>query len=180
MAINWLLPLLALVGASGSQVRLASPDGTTRLLPEGRGLECFVFVLRDCPNANQAAPEMERIAKAYAAKGVRFWIVFEDPDVGEASAARHMREFGLSWGAVLDPEHRLARKVGARASPEASVFRRGGLAYRGRIDDRFVSPGQLRAQITHRDLREALDAVLAGHKPARARTQAIGCVLPRS
>ena len=49
-----------------------------------------------------------------------------------------------------------------------------------RIDDRAIAPGKHRAEPRQRDLRDALDAILAG-KPVRERfTRAIGCYLPQS
>ena len=39
----------------------------------------LVFTRTDCPVANQAAPEIERVRTLYADRGVRFWLVYVDP-----------------------------------------------------------------------------------------------------
>jgi hypothetical protein len=54
----------------------------------------------------------------------------------------------------------------------------GDVLYRGRIDDRVADFGKRRVEPTRRDLRLALDAILAG-KPVQARlTKAVGCYIP--
>ena len=40
--------------------------------------------------------------------------------------------------------------------------------------------GKQRAQPTRRDLRDALDAVLAGREPVVPRTEPIGCFIPEA
>ena len=52
------------------------------------------------------------------------------------------------------------------------------LLYRGRIDDRVADFGKRRVEPTRRDLRLALDDILAG-KPVQTRlTKAVGCYIP--
>jgi hypothetical protein len=49
--------------------------------------------------------------------------------------------------------------------------------YRGRIDDLYAALGRPRRQVTHPDLRDALDDLVAG-KPVRTpRTEATGCYI---
>ena len=64
---------------------------------------------------------------------------------------------------LLDPKRDLIVAAGATVSPEAAIFSaKGALLYRGRIDDRAFAPGKHRAEPHERDLRAALDAILAG------------------
>ena len=78
----------------------------------------------------------------------------------------------------LDPKGALSKACGVTITPEAAVYDGAGrLAYRGRIDNLYVGFGKQRARATSRDLRLALDAILA-HKPiAQPRTLAIGCFI---
>jgi hypothetical protein len=66
-----------------------------------------------------------------------------------------------------------------RVTPEAAVWQAGAAepAYRGRIDDRAVELGKLRAEASVHELRDAVDAVLAGRPPAPAGGPAIGCYI---
>jgi hypothetical protein len=50
--------------------------------------------------------------------------------------------------------------------------------YRGRIDDRVADFGKRRVEPTRRDLRLALDAILAGKPVPARRTKAVGCYIP--
>ena len=41
----------------------------------GPKVECRIFVLKDCPIANQFAPEIGRLAKQYSARGMKLVIL---------------------------------------------------------------------------------------------------------
>lgn len=139
--------------------------------------QLFLFLLHDCPAANGYAPEINRIVAAYPR--VRTRVVYVESDLTPAAARAHARDYRLACGILLDPEQRLARAAGVTLSPEAALFSAGGdLLYRGRIDDRMAEPGKRRPEPTRRDLRLALDAVLAGKPVPEPRTRAVGCYLP--
>ena len=89
---------------------------------------------------------------------------------------RHLREYKLPLTGLLDPQIQLAGLTGATVTPEACILSpRGELLYRGRIDDRAVKLGTVRAEPRVRDLRLALDALLSGRPVAEKFTKAIGC-----
>ena len=122
------------------------------------------------------SPEIGRLYRDFADKGVSFCIVYADHDLDKDSARQHAEEYGFPCPAILDPGMTLALQVGAKVKPMAAVLSpKGKLLYRGRIDDIYVDFGKKRAQPTNRDLKEALDAVLAGKPVPVARTRAIGC-----
>jgi hypothetical protein len=105
--------------------------------------------------------------------------VHADPSVVAEKARTHAREFGYECPVLLDPEQSLAGHAGATLTPEAAVLdREGRLAYLGRIDDLFAGYGKRRRAPTTRDLRAALDAVLAGQAVERPRVPGIGCEIP--
>lgn len=139
----------------------------------------LVFVLSDCPIANGYAPEINRLYAEYGPRGVRFFLVQVDDDLDSRAAAKHAREFGYTCPVVLDGGRNLVRRAGARMSPEAAVFGADGeRKYLGRIDDLYADLGKRRARATSLDLRDALDAVLAGRPVPRPVTQAVGCFIP--
>ena len=85
-------------------------------------------------------------------------------------------------GAVIrDPHHRLAQHLGVTVTPEAAIVAAGGkMVYRGRIDNLYGDLGRKRPLgATRHELRNALDAVLAGKEIQVKRTEAIGCYLPK-
>lgn len=138
----------------------------------------LIFLLPDCPIANGYSPEITRMHQAYKEKGIRFALVYSDRDITKEKAAKHRVDFGYSADGVIDPKLSLAKFAGAKVTPEAAVLSPNGVVlYRGRIDDRFPAYGKQRAKPTKTELRDALDAVLAGNPIAVARTKAVGCFL---
>lgn len=139
----------------------------------------LVFVSTHCPISNRYAPTVRALAEAWRARGVVTWLVYPDPDDEPAAIAAHQAEHALALPTVRDPEQRLVAKAGVRVTPEAAVFEPGAAApaYRGRIDDRAVEFGKLRAAASTHELRDAVDAVLDGRTPAPAGGPAIGCYI---
>lgn len=152
----------------GGKYRLPGPDDCQAVV--------LLFLGHDCPVSNGYAPEVGRLCKGYTPKGVAFCVIYADADLGVDDARKHAKEYGFACPAILDPEMRLALKVGATVKPEAAVLSpEGELLYLGRIDDTYAGIGKRRLQPTRRELKDALDAVLAGNAVAVARAKAIGC-----
>jgi len=138
----------------------------------------FVFLLRDCPVSNVYAPELTRIHKAYSKKGVALYLVHPDRDTDAKAARAHASEYKLSAPVVLDHDHKLTRLAKASVTPEAAVFdTKARLLYHGRIDNLYADFGKKRFKPTQRDLRDTLDALLAGKRLAKRTTEAIGCYI---
>ena len=51
------------------------------------------------------------------------------------------------------------------------------IAYRGRIDNFYAAIGIQRRIVTEHDLRDALDAVIAGRPVAKRETPPVGCYI---
>lgn len=152
--------------------------GRSQRLP-GRG-ECralvLFFIAHQCPMSNGYAPEIGRLCKDFARSGVAFRVVYAERDLALANAARHAKEFGFPCPAIVDRSLRLAARVGATTTPEAALLSPDGtVIYLGRIDDIYADFGKKRAQPKHHDLRDALDAMLAGRALVQTRTPALGC-----
>lgn len=139
----------------------------------------LVFTDTECPISNAFAPELGRLHAEFAARGVRFFLVYADRARTLEDLRTHVAAFGYPMAALRDAEQELVQRAGATLTPEACVFLPGGeLVYRGRIDDRYVDFGKLRAAPTTHDLRDALEAVLSGRTPLRPWPHAIGCTIP--
>jgi AhpC/TSA family len=138
----------------------------------------IVFIKRDCPISNAYASELAALGKDLAAKSVPLYLVHVERDLAAEKAAEHAKEFGLPAPVLLDPNRALVRAVGATMTPEAAVITHGGaVAYLGRIDDRHPKLGVRKPEPSKRDLREAIDAVLAGKPVPEPRTKAVGCII---
>jgi len=136
------------------------------------------FITTDCPIANSFAPEIKRIIAEYGPRGAAFSIVYTDLRQSEEAERRHAAEYGYDSPVQRDAGRVLSRRHGVTVTPEAVVLDAGGSrAYRGRIDDRYLAPGQYRLKPTTRELRDAIEAVLEGRPVAVAETKAAGCPL---
>ena len=138
----------------------------------------FLFASVDCPISNRYAPVVKSLNETFAPKGVQFWLVYPNPFDTSAAIQQHRKAFAYPMGALLDPDHALAKMAKASVTPEAAVFdRQGREVYHGRIDDRYVDLTRERPSPTRHDLDDALAATLAGKPVAQAATQAVGCFI---
>ena len=138
----------------------------------------FLFVGTDCPISNRYAPKVRQLFDALTSHDVVFWLVYPNPSDSLDAIRAHLAAFAYPDRALRDPQHALVKEAQVMVTPEAAVYdNHGQLAYRGRIDDRYVSLGVERPAPTHQDLEEAIAAVLAGKRVSAPVTQAVGCFI---
>jgi hypothetical protein len=175
-------PIVLLIALLSCSAQVRDVDGKSRdpFVPAGAAT-VLVFVATDCPISNGYAPEIQRICHDYRARGVACSLVYEDMSIDAAQVRAHRDAYGYKdIAAVIDADGAIARRVKAGVTPQAVVVGRAGIVkYRGRIDDQYAALGKPRRVVTVHDLRNALDAVLAGREVARADTTAFGCVIPK-
>jgi hypothetical protein len=140
------------------------------------------FVSTDCPISNSFAPEIQHICKDYAAKGVGCSLVYEDVQVNAAAVRKHLAEYGYgrssAISAMIDADRSIAGQAHATITPQAVVIDSAGkVQYRGRIDNFYAALGKPRQVVTVHDVRDTLDAVLAGKTVSNPETPALGCYI---
>jgi len=136
------------------------------------------FVTTDCPLSNAYAPEMSRIEREYTPRGIKFYAVQGDSTISDDEVRRHAHEYGYTFPVLLDPQQTLAHSTGATVTPEVAVLSASGeVLYLGRIDNRVADYGKVRVRATEFDLRDALDAILAGRPAPHPHTKALGCAI---
>lgn len=173
-----LAPLAAAAAAAPPAVDLAGRPVDPFGDREARAV-VLVFAGPECPVSNRLAPALGRLHGDFAPRGVRFYLVYPEVEVGAEDARRHREAYGYPFPALLDHGRALTGKAGAEVLSEAAVFSPAGeLLYRGRVDDRAVDFGRMRPRPTREDLRLALEDVLAGRPVAEPRTRAVGCLIP--
>lgn len=135
------------------------------------------FISSDCPISNSYAPEIQRLCSEYGMKGVSCSLIYEDVGLDTTSMRKHLNEYRyVGMPAVIDSNRKIANRAKATVTPEAVVIdSRGEIRYRGRIDNFYAALGKPRQQVTAHDLRDALDAVLAGRSVPNPETKALGC-----
>jgi thiol-disulfide isomerase/thioredoxin len=142
----------------------------------------LVFTNTSCPLAQRYLPVLQALSKDYPAKDVQFLAVNAAEEDSVVSMATQAVQHDVEFPFVKDIGGVSARALGVRRTPEVVVLdgeRR--LRYRGRIDDQHRLGGA-RKDPTRHDLKEALDAVLAGREVAVTETEVDGCPItfPRS
>ena len=152
---------------------------TETVLSRARATVIF-FLTPGCPISQTYVPEMNRIAADFAARGVRTYGVQTDPMVSTTELRSHVRDYGYRFPVLIDRHQQLVSHVDATVTPEAAVLASdGSVRYRGRIDNRVAALGVTRVRVTEFDLRDALEAVIAGRAVAQPRTTAFGCFIQR-
>lgn len=156
----------------------ARVDGGRFCWPDDESCKAVVimFIGNDCPISNAYSPEINRLCREFGPKGVQFLLVYADADLDRNAAQQHAADYGYCCPVILDPEMTLVRWIGATVKPEAAVLSvKGQLLYRGRINDLYPEVGKKRPRPTTHDLRDAIEAVLAGKEVRVPRTRAVGC-----
>ncbi len=148
------------------------------LVETGANPTVLLFVHSTCPISNRYAPDIKNLHTMFADRGVRFYLVYVDPDDSSDTIRDHRREYDLPGLVLRDTNHVLVRKTGATVTPEAAVYDASRtMVYRGRIDDRNVDFGKLRVAATQLDLQMTLEAIVAGTPLKPRTTRAVGCYI---
>ena len=148
------------------------------VLPAGTRAHVLVFTTTDCPISNRYAPEIQRLAAAYRERGIQFWLVYPVPGDTPDKIKAHASQFGFDLPIARDTRAELVKHTAVTVTPEVAVITAGGeVAYRGRVDDRYVDFGRDRPAPTTHDLDEALSNLLAGRPIEPKTTRAVGCFL---
>ncbi len=148
-------------------------------LADASGPTVLVFVSTHCPISNRYAPTLRHLADAWRPRGISMWLVYPDPADDAAAIEAHLRAFALPDRALRDPQHDLVSRAGVRVTPEAAVFDPASPSPRwvGRIDDRVVEFGKVRATAEVAELANAVDAVADGRPAPPPGGDAIGCYI---
>jgi hypothetical protein len=182
--MDTLLALVSIALTAGSLA--ASPairdiDGRLhRPLEAADHTSVLLFITTDCPISNGYAPEIQRLCAAFASKGVRCLLLYEDVRITPSAVRTHLGAYRYAGvAAAVDGDRAIARAAGAAITPEAVVVDRAGtVRYHGRIDNLYADLGRRRHAATVHDLRDAIDAVLSNRPVATERTEALGCYIP--
>jgi len=167
------------IGQKAPDFSLPGVDGKTWSLKDfaDKKVLVVVFSCNHCPYVVGSEDRMNRFYADYAPKGVGMIAInSNETDNHPTDSFEHMkvraREKGFRFPYVRDESQEVARAYGALRTPHFYVFDQDRrLQYTGRMDDNPRNPGK---ETTH-ELRDAVDALLAGRKPAVALTNPIGC-----
>ena len=137
-----------------------------------------MFICNHCPYVRHVNGELVRVAKDYQPKGVSFVAInandiAQHPEDGPKPMKEAAKRLGYPFPYLFDETQLVARAYKAACTPDLFVFDENlKLVYRGQLDDaRPKSP----APVTGKDLRAALDAIVAGKPVSAQQRPSAGC-----
>jgi peroxiredoxin len=168
------------IGTAAPAFELKSVDGKPFSLADAEKSNAYVvlmFIATQCPYSNGYNERMRDMAAAYAKKGVLFVGINSNNTESVEETAAHAKQHGFGFPVLKDPGNKVADLYDARRTPEVYVVGKDGkLLYHGRIDDNSNDA----SKVSSPDLKNALDALLAGQPVAKAETKAFGCTIKRA
>ena len=166
------------IGATVADFKLPDAEGKEHALStlKGKNGVVLIFVSTRCPVSNGYNERMEKLAQDYRARGVA--VVGINANNGETpqEIKQHAAEKKFSFPVLKDQGNVVADRLGALVTPEAYFLDAGlKLAYRGRIDNSRNGDA-----VTASELRDAVEAVLAGKPVEKTEVRAFGCSIKRA
>jgi peroxiredoxin len=172
------IPAPPAIGATIDDFTLPDIEGKDRTLNslKGKNGSVLIFIAVQCPVSNAYNERMEKLAQDYKSRGIT--IIGINSNVSEPADAvkAHAAEKHLTFPILKDAGNKIADKLGASKTPEAYFLDSNNkLLYHGRIDNSKDA-----AQVNVNDLRDALDAALAGKPVEKTTAAAFGCTIKRA
>lgn len=155
---------------TGQTISLGTFSGKKALL--------VMFICNHCPYVKHVKDELARIGRDYAGKSLGIVAISANdaenyPDDAPEQLKKTAREAGYNFPYCHDESQKTAQTYTAACTPDFFLFDENRkLVYRGQLDD--SRPGSLEP-VTGRDLRAAMDAVLAGQPVNPDQKPSIGC-----
>lgn len=155
---------------SGKTISLATFTGKKALL--------VMFICRHCPYVQHVKEELARLGKDYAKKDIGIVAISANdvanyPDDAPDQLKAMAKELGFTFPFCYDEGQETAKAYTAACTPDFFLFDANRtLVYRGQLDD--GRPGNNKP-VTGRDLRAAIDAVLAGKPVHPKQMPSVGC-----
>ncbi len=171
--------LVASLVLASVALRITDVVGVEHTVPSATAkATVLLYVGVDCPIANRMAPEIARIVKDYAPRGVETLLVYPERSLKPKDVTAHLKAYTIDAAAVIDKKHVLVKAYRAVVTPQAIVLDpTGKVRYNGRINDLYEEHGKIKPKPTRNDLRVALDELLAGKAVSKPTTQTVGCFI---
>ena len=142
-----------------------------------RGL-LVMFLCAHCPFVQHVNQELGRLGRDYAGRGIGIVAISSNdadtyPDDGPEGLRRQATEQGFQFPYLFDETQEVAHAYEAACTPDFFLFDANKkLVYRGQLDGSRPGNG---VAVDGRDLRAAMDLVLAGKPVATEQKPSIGC-----
>jgi peroxiredoxin len=161
----------------------ALPDavsGKTLSLDAVKGAKGTVvmFICNHCPFVKHINAEVVRAARDYQPRGIAFVAISSNdvanyPDDAPDKMKAAAQQLGYPFPYLYDESQDVAKAYQAACTPDLYLFDANlACAYRGQFDD--ARPGN-NQPVSGKDLRAAMDALLAGKPIDAAQKPSVGC-----
>lgn len=165
------------IGQPVADFKLPDVNGKAQSLTSVKGTNgtAIIFISAQCPMVKAYAERIEKLAQDYRGRGVNVVGInsnaTEDTDYMKEQIANEKFSFTI----LKDKGNKIADMLGAERTPEVYFLDASNkLVYHGRIDNhRDVS------LVQSNDLRDAIDATLAGKPVVKTEAAAFGCSIKR-
>jgi peroxiredoxin len=171
-----MLPL----GTAAPDFRLPDTNGKTVSLADFKDKPALlvIFMCNHCPYVQHIRAGLAQLAQDYlprnsAIVGINANDVANFPDDSPAKMAAEVKTAGYLFPYLYDESQAVAKAYHAACTPDLFLFDRGRrLVYRGQFDASRPGNG---IPVTGKDVRAALDAVLAGKNTSTFQSPSMGC-----
>ena len=171
-----MLPL----GTTSPDFKLPDPDGKIVSLADFRDRSALLvlFICNHCPYVKHIRTGLAQLARDYLPKqvaiiGINSNDVANYPEDSPAKMKAEVKSAGYTFPYLYDESQAVAKAYRAACTPDLYLFDQNHrLVYRGQFDDSRPGNG---IPVTGRDLRAALDAVLAGKPVLPDQKASVGC-----
>jgi len=155
-------------------------SGEQKSLPELKSDKATVvmFICNHCPYVKHVQQGLVQLAKDYIPRGISFIAISSNdvenyPEDSPERMKQVAKQLGYPFPYLYDESQDVARAYGAACTPDFYIFDKDlKCVYRGQMDD--SRPGN-DVPVTGKDIRAALDAILAGKPVDQNQKPSIGC-----
>jgi len=171
------IPAPPIIGSTINEFTLPDANGAPHTLTslKGKNGTVLIFIAVQCPVSNGYNERMEKLAQDYKARGINVVGINANSTESVADVKAHASKNNLTFTILKDEGNKIADALGATRTPEAYFLDASNkLLYHGRIDNsRDIT------QVNSSELRDALEATLAGKPVPKTTASAFGCSIKR-
>jgi peroxiredoxin len=143
---------------------------------KGKKAVVLMFISTRCPYSNAYNERMVKLYDDYTAKGVLVLGINANSTESWEDMKQHAKDKKFAFAVLRDEGNVVADAYGAQFTPEIFVLDANlTLRYHGRIDNSHKMN-----EVNTNDLRDALEAMLAGKEISKKETKAFGCSIKRA
>ena len=171
-----MLPL----GTTAPDFKLPDPNGKIVSLADFKGEPALLilFICNHCPYVKHIREGLAQLGREYLPRHAAIIAINSNdvanyPDDSPAKMKAEVKAAGYLFPYLYDESQAVAKAYRAACTPDIYLFDKNQkLVYRGQFDDSRPGNG---VPVTGKDLRAALDAVLAGKPVSPNQTASVGC-----